>query len=131
LNAKPKLIFIQFQTLQEERSPIELEVKGTIPAYASGTLYRTGPASYKVERGSGQKTLTRDHWFDGFGHTYRFQIVALTNESDKVRVFYNSRRANDRARDIVKQTGRFNFITFGQARDPCVGIFGKVSRLQL
>ena len=32
----------QFDTHYEERTPVELKVEGNIPAYAAGTLFRTG-----------------------------------------------------------------------------------------
>jgi hypothetical protein len=113
----------QFQTLHEERTPIELQTIGSIPPYAAGTLYRTGPASYKVPILNG-KELSCDHWFDGFGHTHRFQIIK--QEDGSVKVFYNSRRASDGLREMLKGTGKYKFTTFGQKRDPCIGIFGKV-----
>jgi torulene dioxygenase len=72
------------------------------------------------------KELSCDHWFDGFGHTHRFQIV--NQEDGTVKVFYNSRRANDALREKLKSTGKYKYTTFGQKKDPCIGIFGKVSR---
>jgi torulene dioxygenase len=39
---------------------------------------------------------------------------------------YNSRRANDALIERLGKTGKYGSITFGQRRDPCVGIFGKV-----
>lgn len=113
-----------FQTLHEEREPIELDIKGKIPAWAAGTLYRTGPASKKVTRAAGQKDFEVSHWFDGFGHTHRFEIVSQEDGSSRVR--YNSRRANDKLIERAKETGITGTITFGQKADPCVGIFGKV-----
>ncbi|KAF4630979.1 hypothetical protein G7Y89_g7157 [Cudoniella acicularis] len=80
-----------FQTLHEERDPIELIVTGKIPAWAAGTLYRTGPASNKVARGPNQEDFNVSHWFDGFGHTHRFEIIA--QEDGSAKVMYNSRRA--------------------------------------
>jgi hypothetical protein len=43
-----------------------------------------------------------------------------------MKVIYNSRRANDSLIERAKKSGRAGGITFGQRRDPCVGIFGKV-----
>lgn len=39
---------------------------------------------------------------------------------------YNSRKANDALIDRARKAGSVGGITFGQRRDPCVGIFGKV-----
>lgn len=119
---------LQFQTLYEERDPIELEIHGTIPSYAAGTLLRTGPGTYKVSREL-EEDYVCDHWFDGFGHTHCFNIVACDNAM--VKVFYNSRRACDDLIKIRKDNTMYQTMTFGQKRDPCVGIFGKVIILVL
>jgi torulene dioxygenase len=112
--------------LDEQRDPIFLPITGTIPAYAAGVLYRTGPSSYKVSRDS-SSDFSCSHWFDGFGQTYRFEIVA--DEDGTMKVLYNSRRANDALIERSRKTGKYGVITFGQRRDPCVGIFGKVCSL--
>lgn len=63
------------------------------------------------------------HWFDGFGHTHRFEI----KEGAKgMEVWYNSRRANDKLIESVKKTGKYGYVSFGQRVDPCIGVFGKV-----
>ena len=38
----PLTCIVQFETAHEQRSEVELQVEGTIPPYAAGTLYRTG-----------------------------------------------------------------------------------------
>lgn len=114
----------QFQTLQEERTPIKLSITGKIPSYAAGTLYRTGPGSYKVSR-DGKEDFKVSHWFDGFGHTHRFEIKE--GNDGKMEVWYNSRRANDKLIESVKEKGKYGYVSFGQRVDPCIGIFGKVS----
>ncbi|TVY81619.1 Beta,beta-carotene 15,15'-dioxygenase [Lachnellula suecica] len=113
----------QFQTLHEERKPVEVRTTGSIPAYAAGTLYRTGPASYKVDRGE-KGEYKCSHWFDGFGHTHRFEIVA--GDDGKTKVLYNSRRANDELIESIKDKGKYGYVTYGQKKDPCIGLFGKV-----
>ena len=105
---------------------MELPTTGSFPSYAAGALYRTGPGSYKVSRGDKEDFIC-SHWFDGFGHTHRFEIVAQDDGSSKV--FYNSRRQNDKLIENVKKTGKYGHITFGQKMDPCIGIFGKVDVL--
>ena len=44
---------LQFQTDFEQKTPTELIVSGTIPSYAAGILYRTGPGRYKVDTAKG------------------------------------------------------------------------------
>lgn len=113
----------QFQTLHEQQEPIELRTSGAFPAYAAGILYRTGPSSYKISRENG-RDFTCAHWFDGFGQTYRFEII---NELDSTtRVKYSSRRSNDAGIEHIKRTGKYGWVTFAQRRDPCIGIFGKL-----
>ena len=54
------------QTSELNNKP--LEVTGTIPDWLRGSLYRNGPALYKV----GEHSV--NHWFDGFGMLHRFLI---------------------------------------------------------
>jgi torulene dioxygenase len=63
------------------------------------------------------------HWFDGFSHVYRFQIVPNTDGSCKV--LYNSRRQVDELIERIRTTGKVE-MTFAQKRDPCRGIFQKL-----
>jgi torulene dioxygenase len=76
-------------------------------------------------------TFYVSHWFDGFAHTHRFDIVAPSaNETDgKVRVFYSSRRQSEALRADIRMTGRRRMFSFAQRRDPCMGIFGKIMSL--
>ncbi|KAJ0164423.1 Beta,beta-carotene 15,15'-dioxygenase [Colletotrichum tanaceti] len=124
-----------FDGLTEERGPIELTVQGHIPAWAAGALYRTGPGSCKVDD-TPKGTYYVSHWFDGFAHTHKFDIVAPSKASSssssssspahgRTRVFYSSRRQCDELVASIKATGRQNRYTFGQKADPCIGIFGK------
>jgi torulene dioxygenase len=111
----------------EQREPVELIVKGTIPKLAAGTLYRTGPGHYKVQckgRNGGEGEFSLSHWFDGFTTVHRFQIVPTPE--GPCRVLYNSRRQVDDLVDAVRKTGRLDGISFGQKRDPCASLFQKV-----
>ncbi|KAG7148082.1 Beta like protein [Verticillium longisporum] len=63
-----------FDGLTETRGPVDLVVRGRIPAWAAGSLYRTGPGACKVED-TKSGTLHISHWFDGLAHTHRFDIV--------------------------------------------------------
>lgn len=125
---------VQFDGLTEHRGPIELTVKGTIPVWAAGSLYRTGPGACKVED-TKSGTFHVSHWFDGLAHTHRFDIVAegtAPPASGKeaageptVRVYYSSRRQSDKVAADIKAAGALRSISFGQRLDPCVGLFGK------
>ncbi|KAI1467759.1 torulene oxygenase [Daldinia caldariorum] len=112
--------------LNEIRGPIELPVKGSIPAWAAGTLYRTGPGQYVIE-GTPKGTFRTTHWFDGLGHSHRFNIIANSENGDNpVKVEYTSRRQSQALYDAIKRDGKRPDIGFGQKMDPCIGLFGKI-----
>jgi torulene dioxygenase len=109
----------QFESTINSIEPIELTVKGTIPQYAAGVLYRTGPGNYKVQTVKGQ-TYTRSHWFDGFSQVHRFQI--LPDGKAGSRIIYNSRFTSDQMMETARKTGKLTGISFAQ-RDPCESFF--------
>ncbi|KAJ7663455.1 carotenoid oxygenase [Mycena rosella] len=111
-----------FNTEIEQRTPIDLKVTGTIPIYAAGTLFRTGPGSHKLSTKNGEFACS--HWFDGFAHLYRFELVVTSEGSCKV--LYSSRRQVDLLIERVRKTGRLEGVTFGQKRDPCDSLFKKI-----
>ncbi|KAI9721834.1 MAG: hypothetical protein M1812_002170 [Candelaria pacifica] len=114
-----------FEVSHEERSTVELNVTGKIPAYAAGTLYRTGPGGYQVRANDGT-VLSRSHWFDGFSQMHRFQIVAPADTTSEIKVLYNSRRTVDKLVENIRRSGSFEGFSFGQKRDPCQSYFKKV-----
>lgn len=114
----------QFDRLEEHRGPIPLRVKGTIPAWAAGSLYRTGPGQSCVED-TARGTHYTTHWFDGFAQTHRFDIKAPESPDGKTTVTYSSRRQSEDFVQNVKKTGWRSGMTFGQKADPCVGIYAK------
>ncbi|KAA8649013.1 hypothetical protein EYZ11_000770 [Aspergillus tanneri] len=114
-----------FDANYEERTPVELDVAGHIPAYAAGILYRTGPGRYSVDTEQGE-TFKLSHWFDGFSQTHRFQIIVSDDSPTSTRVFYNSRFSTDHLIEEVRRTGQLASISFGQKRDPCKTVFQKV-----
>ncbi|KAE9962913.1 hypothetical protein BLS_009901 [Venturia inaequalis] len=111
-----------FQTDFEQNTPTELKVDGTIPSYAVGTLYRTGPGRYKVD--GPKHTFKVSHWFDGFETLHRFQI--LQDEDGEIKVIYNSRNTVDQLILNVEKTGVLDNVTFAQKREPCQSYFSKV-----
>ena len=114
----------QFETTYEQKDSIDLQVRGIIPAYAAGTLYRIGPGGYKVETAKG-KIWTASHWFDGLSQIHRFKIIAPRDDENSCTVRYKSRRTVDKLVENIKKTGTIKQISFGQKRDPCESYLGK------
>ncbi|KAJ5634452.1 Carotenoid oxygenase [Penicillium herquei] len=112
-----------FDPEYEQRTPVELTVTGHIPAYAAGTLYRTGPGKSEIETEAGE-LFKLTHWFDGLSQTHRFQIIS--DDDSQTRVLYNSRFSTDDMLEAIQKTGRFPSHGFGQNRDPCKETFKKV-----
>ncbi|KAK2600194.1 hypothetical protein QQS21_005068 [Conoideocrella luteorostrata] len=117
-----------FDGLEEHRGPIVLKVKGSIPSWAAGTLYRTGPGQSEVENTS-RGTHHVSHWFDGFAHTHRFDIIPSVQDGNQCTVTYYSRRQSEEYIQMVKEKGWRVDISFGQRNDPCIGIFAKFMSL--
>lgn len=113
-----------FDTSYEEHDPVDLIVKGDIPRYAAGVLYRTGPMGYKAKTADG-KIWAAKHWFDGFSCVHRFQID-FSGPNGAANVQYRSRRTVDEYLEIVRTTGKVDAVTFGPQRDPCESYFKKV-----
>ncbi|KAF9695581.1 hypothetical protein EKO04_006469 [Ascochyta lentis] len=113
-----------FDTTYQELEPISLSVKGNIPPYAAGVLYRTGPLGYKAKAKNG-KTFAAKHWFDGFSAVHRFQID-FPDPKGPARVGYRSRRTVDVYLEHVRATGKGEGLTFASKRDPCESFFKKV-----
>lgn len=115
----------QFDTTYEERTPVELEIEGNIPAYAAGTLFRTGLGPRSVD--CGDKGIFRvNHWFDNFAQVHRFQIHPPTSPEEKVRVTYNSRLTSDGLIEKVRKAGRLEGMTFAAKYEPCKTFFQKL-----
>ncbi|KAH0566058.1 hypothetical protein GP486_000551 [Trichoglossum hirsutum] len=116
-----------FDAVHEERIPVELCVTGYIPAYAAGTLYRTGPGGREIMTEKGT-IWNASHWFDGFTQVHRFQILEPdpTDCLAATRVFYNSRRGTDGMIEEIRRTGKLSGFSFGQKRDPCESYFRKI-----
>ena len=93
---------------------------GRIPSQAAGTLFRTGPGTFKVDGGK----FEWRHWFDGFTHLHKFQILAQPDGTSKV--LYSSRRQNDALMEKARKTGTLDGVSFGRKRDPCATLFQKL-----
>ncbi|POR34798.1 Beta,beta-carotene 15,15'-monooxygenase [Tolypocladium paradoxum] len=118
----------QFEGLDEHRGPLQLQVKGTIPAWAAGALYRTGPGQGTVEDTS-RGTHYVSHWFDGFAHSHKFDIISPDGEGGETTVVYSSRRQSDDYVAQIKKIGWRCSVSFGQRADPCIGLFAKFMSL--
>ncbi|KAL2398759.1 Carotenoid dioxygenase [Exophiala dermatitidis] len=113
-----------FDTHYEERATVELRVEGTIPPYASGTLFRTGIGPRSINTSHGNSFMV-NHWFDGFSQIHRFQIHAPQADGP-VRVTYSSRLTSDGLIEKIKKTGKLDGFTFAAKYDPCKSFFRKV-----
>ena len=74
------------QNAPEYREPVHLKVKGTIPPWLAGSLYRTGPGTYDIPYKDGG-AYHAQHWFDAIGMNHRFEI------KEGGEVWYRSRKA--------------------------------------
>ena len=105
---------------------------GTIPSWAAGSLYRTGPGQCTVKdtRYGKDGIYYISHWFDGLAHTHRFDIVPsqegeYANGQPEVKVMYSSRRQSEELAKYIQKKGAGRLYTFGQKADPCVGLYSK------
>lgn len=103
----------------EQRSPVDLEVAGTIPPWLQGVLFRTGPGTFRIPLAADNhaKHVDIEHWFDGIGMNHRFEILPGS------RVTYSSRKSGEQVEARIAKEGRYTGVTFGQ--DPCKTIFRK------
>ncbi|KAJ3339450.1 hypothetical protein HDU93_008265 [Gonapodya sp. JEL0774] len=105
--------------------PTKLDIRGTLPSWLSGVLYRQGPGKYDVElsdaakKSNSQTHYNVQHWFDGLSMVHRFEIAGGT-------VLYRSRVCASGYEGHIKATGTPG-ITFG-GRDP-TSTFGRVSKV--
>ncbi|XXH03251.1 hypothetical protein Hte_009649 [Hypoxylon texense] len=118
---------LKFEGLDEIRGPVDLTVKGSIPSWAAGTLYRTGPGLFMIDD-TPKGTFRTTHWFDGFGQSHRFDIIANSRDDADapIRVQYSSKRQSQALIDAVRKDGKRPDVSFGQRADPCIGLFGKI-----
>lgn len=100
--------------LDDETTVDELPLAGELPTWLSGSLLRTGPATWQAGR-----TRLR-HWFDGLAMLHRFTIADGS-------VSYANRYLDSRTRRASNSAGE---LTYGQfATDPCRSIFQRVQAL--
>lgn len=107
-----------FQNATEQREPVELVVRGQIPEWLNGNLYRAGPGTYEIPRKDGGAPVRVQHWFDGLAVNHKFSI------QPGGRVFYSSRKSSEDYEARVAQDGRLRGVSFAQ-RDPCKRLYRK------
>lgn len=108
-----------FMNCEEVTRPLQLKVKGDLPDWVEGRLYRNGPGVFDIATARG-KTVHIDHWFDGLAVLHRFQI-------ENGQVTYSSRHLAAGLQRYIQATGRTDYLSF--ANDPCLGLFQKVMTL--
>ncbi|HWX73929.1 MAG TPA: carotenoid oxygenase family protein, partial [Solirubrobacteraceae bacterium] len=101
-------------TLEQELSGAELELDGTLPAWLSGSLLRTGPAKFEV----GEQRMR--HWFDGLAMLHRFTLAGG-------QVSYGNRFLESRSYRAARERGEIAYGEF--ATDPCRSLFKRVQTL--
>ncbi|KAI9033642.1 carotenoid oxygenase [Phycomyces nitens] len=89
-----------FRNAPEIREPKSLAVKGNIPEWFNGIMYRVGPGKYNLEKEDGS-ILAIKHAFDGMPYLHRFEISSTSQT-----VNYNSRNlAESYEASVVRDKG--------------------------
>src|SRR5262245_6385487 len=103
-----------FADLDQEVVVERLPVKGTFPAWLTGTLLRTGPAKFDVGR------QTVNHWFDGLAMLHRFGF-------ENGRVAY--RNSFLRSQSFCEAEAKGALVRGEFATDPCRTLFQRVAAI--
>jgi beta,beta-carotene 9',10'-dioxygenase len=98
-------------TLTYETS-LELPVRGSVPAWLTGTLVRTGPARFEI----GNKKY--NHWFDGLAMLHKFAFAGG-------RVWYANRYLRSQAYREAMAKGTISRGEF--ATEPCRSLFQRIA----
>ena len=99
-----------FADLNEELTLDQVELRGHLPDWLSGSLVRVTPAKFDLEQG------TIRHWFDGLAMLHRFAF-------HDGRVSYANRFIRSEAYERAERGER---LSQGFATDPCRAIFKRV-----
>ena len=110
---------VGFTNATEQREPVQLRVRGTIPSWLTGSLYRTGPGRWQIASPAAPSGVVNiEHWFDGLAMHHHFDIRADGT------VWYNNRLGAEGRGATIAQAGQVTGVSFAQ-RDPCEKIFDK------
>ena len=112
---------VGFTNATEQRNPVELHVRGTIPSWLNGSLYRTGPGRWQIASPAAPSGVVNiEHWFDGLAMHHHYGIRADGT------VWYNNRLGAEGRGATIAQAGQVTGVSFAQ-KDPCEKIFEKFS----
>lgn len=103
-----------FTNLDQEISIEEVPVRGTLPQWLSGTLFRNGPAKFS------EGSTWVSSWFDGLAMIHAFSFHEGT-------VSYANKFLQSDDYNFVQRTGTMSYGGFAQ--DPCKSIFKRVMSL--
>jgi beta,beta-carotene 9',10'-dioxygenase len=84
-----------FTNLDQENQMQVLLVKGHIPTWLSGTLFRNGPAKFTTDSG------WHSHWFDGLAMLHKFTF-------DNSQIIYSNRFLRTKAYELAMTTGEMS-----------------------
>ncbi len=109
-----KKFLLGYTTCENEVEGNNLPIQGTIPKWLQGTLLRTGPAKFELNKQVVQ------HWFDGFAmlHAFSFNNGSITYTNKFLQSNYYKKS---------HETGKLSLAGF--ASDPCQSIFSKFTSL--
>ena len=112
---------VGFTNAIEQRNPVELRVRGTIPSWLTGALYRTGPGRWQIDSPAAPGGVVNiEHWLDGLAMHHHFDIRPNGT------VWYNNRIGAEDQGATFAQAGQVTGVSFAQ-KDPCEKIFEKFS----
>lgn len=97
--------------IEKEFSWQELPIKGQIPAWLQGTLFRNGPVLYEIDNSYPV------HWFDGLGMLIAFKI-------DQGKVYFSNKFLRSDAYEKVTEEQSPHYLGF--ACDPCHALFKRI-----
>ncbi|GAB2595987.1 carotenoid oxygenase family protein [Microlunatus antarcticus] len=90
--------------LDTEVADVDLEVRGTLPAWLRGTLVRNGPGRFSAQPGG--RGEQAHHWFDGLAMLQRFHVR-------EGRVSYANRYVRSPAWRAASETGAYAYAEVG------------------
>ncbi|KAL0086054.1 carotenoid oxygenase [Phycomyces blakesleeanus] len=96
-----------FRNTPEKRTPEWFPVKGRVPDWFNGIMYRVGPGKYNIEQANGT-TFAINHAFDGMPFMHRFEI-----SSERQAVRYNSRNISEEFESSIAKDNGQGKIFFG------------------
>ena len=102
-----------FTSLEAEIGPVDLPVRGELPAWLEGALMRTGPAQWEAN------DREFNHWFDGHAMLHKFGFSGG-------RAVYANRFLRTKARAAAQEEG-ISYREF--ATDPCRSIYKRFASL--